>query len=55
MYKKQINEGPAILVFRVILGLVFIFSSFMKGIDPMGTAYRVEDYLIVYNMEGRIR
>jgi len=33
---------------RIFLGLVFIFSSVVKGIDPVGTSYRVEDYLLVY-------
>jgi len=33
---------------RIFLGLVFIFSSVAKGIDPVGTSYRVEDYLLVY-------
>ncbi len=33
---------------RILLGLVFIFSSVAKGIDPVGTSYRVEDYLLVY-------
>ncbi len=33
---------------RIFLGLVFIFSSVVKGIDPLGTSYRVEDYLLVY-------
>ena len=45
-------EPPVLIVLRVILGLVFIMSSVMKGIDPMGTAYRVEDYLGAYNMYG---
>ncbi len=38
-------------IIRIFLGLVFIFSSFVKGIDPLGTAYRVEDYLLVYHLD----
>ncbi|HEY9115579.1 MAG TPA: BT_3928 family protein [Bacteroidales bacterium] len=47
---KSSNEHIVIKVFRIILGLVFIFSSTMKGVDPIGTAYRVEDYLSAYNL-----
>lgn len=54
MTKKIINdtakESTLVMVLRIILGLVFIFSSVMKGIDPLGTAYRVGDYLGAYNM-----
>lgn len=39
---------------RIFLGLVFIFSSVVKGIDPLGTFYRVEDYLLVYGWTSLI-
>lgn len=39
---------------RMILGLVFIFSGFMKGVDPVGTEYRIVDYFIVFGSEWAI-
>jgi hypothetical protein len=34
--------------FRFIFALVFIFSGFVKGIDPLGFTYKIEDYLIAF-------
>lgn len=33
---------------RYITAFVFIFSGFVKGLDPLGTAYRLEDYFVAY-------
>lgn len=42
------EKSILVLIFRIVVGLIFIFSSFVKGVDPYGTAYRVEDYLEAY-------
>jgi len=42
------REGLFTMIIRIVLGIVFIFSASSKGIDPIGTAYRIEDYLDAY-------
>lgn len=42
------------LITRLLVGFVFVFSGFVKGIDPLGTAYRIEDYFIAYGMDWAI-
>jgi hypothetical protein len=36
---------------RLISGLVFVFSGFVKAIDPMGSAIKFEEYFMAFNIE----
>ncbi|MCK9162722.1 MAG: DoxX family protein [Bacteroidales bacterium] len=41
-------------LFRIIVGLVFIFSGFVKSVDPYGTAYKITEYLGVFGFTNLI-
>ena len=38
------------IVARWVVGLVFLFSSFVKGVDPMGTMFKVQEYMTAWSI-----
>ena len=41
----------AVNVCRFILGTTFVFSGFVKAVDPLGTYYKIQDYLTAFGMQ----
>lgn len=40
------------VVSRWLVGLVFLFSAFVKGVDPMGTMFKIEEYMSTWSIFG---
>lgn len=39
---------------RFVVGLTFIFSGYVKAIDPLGTLYKMQDYLEAVGLAGAL-
>lgn len=48
--KTHIVEKIWVNSCRLLLGALFVFSGFVKAVDPLGFCYKIEDYLAVFGM-----
>lgn len=48
--KKHIIGTVWVNACRFLLALLFIFSGFVKAVDPLGSFYKIQDYLAAFGM-----
>jgi hypothetical protein len=52
MDHKRWSVRLAVNFCRFVLGAVFVFSGYVKAIDPLGTQYKIQDYLTALGLQG---
>ena len=50
LLNRKYFSYSAVVIARTLVGALFVFSGFSKGVDPLGTTYVIHDYLEAYNL-----
>ncbi len=48
--KRHIAKKIWVNVCRLLLGALFVFSGFVKAVDPLGFFYKIQDYLTAFGV-----
>lgn len=46
---------PAVTIIRILTGLLFIFSGLVKAIDPLGLAYKMQEFFEVWGQTSSLK
>ena len=46
---------PAVTIVRLLTGLLFIFSGLVKAIDPLGLAYKMQEFFEVWGQSNALK
>ncbi len=42
---------PIVILCRIVVGLTFLFSGFVKGVDPVGVAIKLKEYFVALGID----
>ena len=54
MGARKVTTALLVNVCRLVVALTFIFSGYVKAIDPLGTQYKLQDYLEAWQLAAYV-
>ena len=49
---RTMAKKIAVNICRALIALTFVFSGFVKAVDPIGTQYKIHDYLSAWGLDA---